>query len=246
MKIEFRSVGCASPTDLSRNVAYAHSLGLTMTTLAEAPRSPVAVIGGAPSVIDAVDELRSFAGERWIIGSAFPWATDAGIDGTFFCIDPEEIIAPMCRGAKRALLATCVHPSVLDGLLEDGCEIELFDIGWESVPTGSTTATGAPYLSLLRGHPKAFFYGCDSSFAERTHAYKMLEEEFLLLVKCGDGEYLTNPQMMIQAEELSTVLLGYPEIYVNKSTGLLRAMVENNGEWDVLKVSRALNERLSG
>lgn len=245
MKIEFRSVGCASPTDLSRNVAYAHSLGLPMTTMAETPRSPVAVIGGAPSVIDAVDELRAFPGERWIIGSAFPWAVEIGLEGTFFCIDAEDIVAPLCRGAKKALLATCVHPSVLDGLLSDGCDIELFDIGVDSVPTGSTTATGAPYLSLLRGHPKAFFYGCDSSFAERTHAYKMLEENFLLLVKSGDGEYLTNPQMMIQADELSTVLREYPDIYVNKSGGLLQAMIENDCQWDVLKVSRALNERLS-
>ena len=217
-----------------------------MVTMAEAPRSQLAVIGGSPSVADAVDELRSFPGEKWVIGSAFPWARDAGIDGTFFCIDAQALVEPLSRGAKKALLATCTHPSVFDSLLSEGCEIELFDIGETSVPTGSTTATGAPYLSLLRGHPKAFFYGCDSSFAERTHAYKMLDEEFLLQVKCGEEEFITNPQMVLQAEELSIVMREYPEIYINKSVGLLRAMLENAGQWDVLKVSRALNERLYG
>lgn len=245
MRIEFKPLGCAPAADLARNIAYAHSLGLPMTTMAEAQRSQLAVIGGGPSVAGAVDELRSFSGERWIIGSAFQWANNNGIDGKFFCIDPQAIVAPMCRGAKKAILATCTHPSVLDSLMADGCEIELFDIGEGAVPTGTTTATGAPYLALLRGHTRILFYGCDSSFAETTHVYKSLDDPFRLLVKCGEGEYLTNPQMMIQAEELSLVMLEHPEIYINKSAGLLRAMLENGGEWDVLKVSRALDARLT-
>jgi hypothetical protein len=244
MKIGFQPKGCVPSADLDRNIAYSRSLNLPVVTLADLPRGSLAVIGGAPSIRQHVDELQSFPGERWIIGTAFGWCRDHDIDGTYFCIDPLPEMAKTARGARHALLSNCCHPDLFDALLEDGCHIETFEIGGHSVPTGSTTATAAPYLGLMRGHDKIYFYGCDSCYTETTHAYQNLEEPLLLQIKLGDGEYLSSPQMILQAEELTVIMREHPGIYIDRSGGLLGAMLKHGTDWDVLKVSRALSANL--
>lgn len=244
MKIGFKPERCVSQADYDRNVEYAHTLGLPFVRMAEVARGPLAVIGGAPSIRSRLSELQAFAGERWIIGSSFRWCLENDVDGVFFCIDPQELVGPLAMGAKRALLASSTHPSVLDQLISDGCEIELFDIGSDAVPTGSTTATAAIYLSLMKGHDKVFFYGCDCNHGQMSHAYGNRDTEYSLVIECGGQEFQTNPHLIMQAEELCAPMSAYPNIYVDRSGGLLAAMLEHGTDWNVLKVSRALNDQL--
>lgn len=198
---------------------------------------PVAVVGGGPSLLGRLDELRSWPGDIWAINSMSDWLKARGIDSTLFTVDP----APFKSGASKAILASSCHPSLF------GRDVQVFDMieaNPEGITGGVTTASRAPALVIRMGYPGAAFFGCDSDFGGIGHVSTgVYPDEELLIIRANGSDYTTSADFLLQAENLATVMRTFPDFYVNKSGGLLAALLADE-EWTTVAVSDALKRKL--
>lgn len=195
---------------------------------------PVAVCGGGLSLTPCLEELRAWPGDIWAINDTADYLLSHGIGCTMFTIDPLH----RATKAHKRLLASCCDPSLFDG------DVRVFDLAEHAeggIPGGSTSAARAAVLSLRMGYPGASFFGCDSSFEDRTHCDRHEVWPEQLIVRAGGVDFRTSPQMYMQAECLSAVFK-FP-VFQNRSGGLVAAMTADP-EWEVVAVSGALREHL--
>lgn len=207
-------------------------------------RPPLAVVGGGPSALDYMMDLRCWPGDMWVSGSAFQWAKSLGVVyPTFFTIDQSTQLAVDGRGAKRAILATCCDAVVFEELKD--AKVEVFDL-IESGPNANhwaTTVTAAPKIALDMGYRDITFYGCDSSFRGGTHAYATDPVNDALIVRCCGQDFITRPSFVMQAEFLKDIFRIAPKVFKLRGDGLLAAMVRNP-EYDTTHAVYALANRI--
>lgn len=172
----------------------------------------LAVVGGGPVDLEAV---RSFRGDVWAINRAFTSLKTAGIGATFFSTDALPVIAKYANGAKRAVLATRCHPATFAAAER----VETFDL---PECGGPTSATAAAVAGIIAGYREIHWYGC-ASHIEDTAAPRSYRS--LLKVKANGQEFLTDPGLILQATHLADVMRAAPNVYFNKSGGLLDAMI---------------------
>ena len=201
-------------------------------------------MGGGPSLPSCVAELRAFDGDIWGINDVAVWLATRGIAATFFTCDPSPPDMFDTEGLSRALLASLCHPD----LRARFSEVDLFDMA-ETTPDGITggpsTATRAAHLALRMGYCDVTWYGCEGSFAvDVQHVYQRERELSQVVIRCGDKEYVTNLQLMVQSECLAGIIEMAPGIFKERSGGLLRSMIEHNDTWEVVAVSEALKAQL--
>lgn len=228
-----------------RNMDYCKSLNLPQAEMGCNKRDGrLAVVGGGPSVLQHLDAIRECS-EVWAINGACGLLRGHGIDSWLFAVDPHPIVAKWAVGASKALLCNRVDPSVFDVL--KGAEVKVYEIRADNpdgVYTGGSTATVAFHLGVEAGFTHIDFFGCESSFEDKTHAYQDEKREHLLWVECGGKEYKTAPDFYIQAEEMSNVIRVFPSHFRHFGGGLLQAMIDNK-EHDITHASRALMESLT-
>lgn len=225
-------------SNLEPSRQYANALGLKRPQKME--RSPLAVVGGGPSVKKHLDELRSWPGEVWIACGSFPWCRETGIDGVFFSADPQPLVADLAKGVRKALVWEASDPALFDAL--DGAEVEVFDLfdtPEDGANHGVSTVTAAPVLAAAMGHRPVSFFGCDSSFIGASHAYTDNPGPAEITVECGGDRYDTTLQLLAQAVFLAGVVRAAPHWYICRSGGLIAALTQNP-EYDVVAASRAL------
>lgn len=244
MKITWVGELLVPPGTEERNIAHSKALGLPEIGFAERP--VLAVIGGGPSVAHHIDELKAWPGDIWISGSAFQWCRQNGIEGTFFTIDQHPLLAENCKGATKAILATCVAPEVFEEL--KGAEVEIFDLhhGGEKANHHATSVTACPKVALDMGYREIHFFGCDSSMNGKTHAYYDESVQYPLKVEIEGKVFDTWPSMLVQAEFMSAVLRVSNVAFKNRSEGLLKAMVEAEDpmSYDITHISPDLATKL--
>lgn len=243
MKIRFHGTGCVSRETMDKNIAHCRSLNLPDVKDGTVPR--LAVIGGGHSILAKVNEMREFDGDRWIVAGAHYWCQQHGIDGVFFNIDPQPLIADLCKGVKRAILATCTAPEVFEAL--KGKDVQVFDLrtDGESINHGPSAATATPMLAMEKNYRKITFYGCDSSYPQdkSSHAYENVSDPLQMLVRCYGENFLTTPTLLMQCEYLSETIRALPSVFSEESGGLLRAMIENP-DYDITHGSVELRDFL--
>jgi hypothetical protein len=200
-------------------------------------KHPVAVVGGGPSLLDRLEELRGWLGDIWAINRTADWLQERGIDCTLLMIDPADIPSK----SPKALLASACHPNVFEGK-----EVRIFDCGEHSedgVIGGTTTAGRAPMLALKLGYPGVALFGCDSSFDTFDHVDRHETYPDVLMIRANGKDFKTYPELQMQAACLAEVVRELPMYAVNKSGGLLEAMVADPA-WEVVAVSDNLKHAL--
>lgn len=254
LRIEVRGQLTVPLDQIDRNVAYARSLGLPDFALADPHERPLAVVGGGPSAAERLDELRAWPGDIWAINGTCRWLASHGIPSTFFSMDPGEDQEGLVEGVTDALVASSTDAACLDRLVAQGARVRLFAAAEHEpnaarlISGGSTTATRAPLLALAQGYRRVVYFGCESSFAQTTHAYKQeawrggLPAE-LLLVQCGSERYVTSLQMYVQADQLALLIGTFPRLLEERSGGLLRGMIDHPDTWEVVGFSRPLKDK---
>jgi hypothetical protein len=200
---------------------------------------PVAVVGGGPSLVDRLEELRGWPGDIWAINQTADWLRNRGIEATLFSVDSAEWAI---GAAKSALLATCCDPSMFRG----HGEIRVFDMAEHAevgISGGTTSAGRAPALALLLGYPGVAFFGCDSSFVDSDHVDRHEGQAEMLMVRANGADYKTRPDLLLQAQELSQLLRTFDAYFHNHSAGLLAAMVVDE-DWEIVGVSAGMKATL--
>ena len=242
MKVRFDGKPMVSFEQLQLNAESAKARGLPKPETKKRP--PLAIVGGGPSVASKVAELKRWKGDVWIIGTAFPWAVENGVKGTFFNIDPLPEQAEYAKGAENAILATVCDPSVFDAIPNV--------IAFELVRRADycnhniSAAASTPVLALEMGYTQVVYFGCESSFDYVTHAYEyenIHSPEMCMWVRVGDMVYPTNPPFFMQAQELAELIRTCPLAFCEESGGLLRALTVDP-EYDVIAVNKTLHDAL--
>ena len=239
MRIVFNAVDSFPKEPLARNKASA--LGHFASITGSSGIQPkLAVVGGGPSVADHVQDLRDWDGSIWAINGAWKWCHDLGIKTSFYSLDPTPNLIEEGWDVSHAILADQCDPTTFGTV--NGA-VEVFRVG--SAPNGSTSASTAPMIAAMRGHESVTLFGCDSSFADKVHVYAWDEPSGngRLLISCGGKEYLTNPQMLMQAEYLAEIGRAVPSYVSAVGYGLLPALIEH-GDYDVLAVSKDIEASL--
>jgi hypothetical protein len=234
-RISFRPHVDVTDTRLADN--FSASKGLPRVSRSSHAH-PVAVVGGGPSLLGRLDELRSWPGEIWAINSMPDWLAARGIDSVLFSVDPK----PFASSAKRAILASTCDPSMFSG--RDVRVFDMIERAEDGITGGVTTATRAPALAFRMGYPGAAFFGCDSDFGDIGHVSTgAYPDEDLLVIRANGADYITSPDFLMQAENLAQLMRTFPDFIVDKSGGLLSALVADE-EWTTAAVSDALKRRL--
>lgn len=244
--IDFVLTGAIPPERRSANRDYAHGLGFPVIRKAERPAAwrdePLAVIGAGPSIADRIEELRAWPGERWAINGAGRFLRERGIDFTFLTIC--SVVQPLdfMRPGDKALVGSWCDPEIFAQL--QGCDVRIFDLDYGNIVHLTTSVTTACHLGPLLGHRRVVFFGCESSFPDgKTHVNEQMPVPDWLVVKCNGQDFLTNPQMWVQADALARVLRLLPEVYSEHSGGLLGALVANP-DYDLVSASESVKQAL--
>lgn len=203
---------------------------------------PLAIVGGGPSIDEHIDELRNWPGTIWAVNGTINWCLDHGLfDAYFYTIDAAPIenwVYDLSR-IRRATLAPDCSPSLFERL--KGADISLLPLP----DGGPTSAAAADWLSIQVGHHPITWFGCESSFGENsTHAYAAFSISEWIKVRVGDKEFSTKPEFVEQAKIMAEVIRAAPNVYSEKSGGLLRAMVEHGMEYEVTGISEKLFAKL--
>lgn len=241
--IEFRGVVPVEHDELLRHIAHAKSLGYPAVQETAPHGRPLAVVGGGPSIIEHLDEVREFA-DVWAINGACGFLREHGIESTLLSLDPVDFLAPRVAGARKALLCSRCHPEVFRTLL--GADITLFDAVndlaeggmWASV----STATVVFHLATTLGFRQTTFFGCEGSFAQKSHAYMDEAElqEYRFVVDVNGEHFLTAPDLYMLTTQMAFFLRrSINNAFTERSGGLLRALVAHE-EHDIVQVSPAL------
>lgn len=244
-RIRFVPVCRHSDDVLARHRAYSQSLGLPEIVPGQvgAAAPSLAVVGGSPDVVEYVDRLKSWDGDILAINQTYQWCRENGIDATFYRIDAAAPPDGYLDGVKRAVLADMVHPSVFDTLLAEGAEVELVRLGLEHVHPATTAAGTAPNFACWRGHKHVTLFGCGSSYQDgRTHVYRADSAPFVW-VECGGEEYVTSPQMIMQAEWIAEAARAFPSYIEVAGGGFLPALIEH-GDYSVTHACRNIHDAL--
>lgn len=230
MAIVFRSEPCVPVEEMRRNAEHTKTLGLPSVEYA----GHVALVGGGPSLADHLDELRAWEGPIWAINGTWQWLKDRGVKATFFTVDPKPQAWLKLERGESALVATVGSAELFASLA--GGNVRTFNLGFDDVHTGVTSATAAPHLAVKMGHRSITFFGCDSSFGDyETHVYPSDVPSDLFLVQASGNEFATKPEFVMQAEDLARLCRELPVFHRNRSGGLMAALIENP-EWDVVGV----------
>jgi len=262
------------PADrLDANIAYCRSLGLPTVQDRTGTRSGILhIVGGGPSARRYTDHYRGITdyrepyktryasmqpvrGDVWAINGTCSWLRSEGIVAVFFTCDALPEVAEFAKGARWAVVASQCDPAVFDTLLEGGADITTFDCAHgKIIGAGSTTATATPMTGFTLGFKQVVFYGCESSYPRgETHAYRHEPRPEEIVVSLGGESFLTAPDFLKQAEELSTLFHMEQEhnpghgakVFSELSGGLLRQMIEYGHDYELEWVSQAVADNIA-
>lgn len=198
----------------------------------------LAVVGGGPSIQNHIETLRNWRGDIWAVNGAFHWLRRNGVNAAFYTCDAAPDVAKFARGAERAICGDVCDPKVF----EKCPNAEVFEFSART--PGPTSTTTTLVTGIDAGFSSIAYFGCESSYEDRTHIYQDMPVPHLLKVRCGSADYLTEPEFLLQAEVLSAAIRAAPHVYSQASGGLLEAMVEH-GDYDVIAATRAFHDMRS-
>ena len=238
MKISFVAQCVVDDDTLASYRRRARGLGLPEIGQSGPLSVPLAVVGGAPDVVNYIDELAQWPGDVWAINHTADWCWDNGIDAALYTIDSVDDIVSTAERSRRAVLADSVHPRVFDAC----SNVTLARTGIDAIIHDTTSAATAPMIAAEAGYSKVVFFGCGGSFDGPTHINKDVAGN-RLLIRCGGAEYLTAPDLLMQTDFLSEVARaanGWIEV---RGSGFLSALIEH-GDYDVIAASRGIHDAL--
>lgn len=237
---DFRPRGVASDEVLKRHIFISSAVPV----LKEKPPHdiPLAVVGGGVSALKRLEELKAWEGHIWAINQGAQWLASHGRskDVWMFSISPTPRIATYLENVERAILASQCHPDVFQGLAERGAEVGKFHL-FEGSGPASVNNTVIPAAFL--GYQKVTFFGCEGSFNGETYFYRKEHKPEQMVIRSKGVDYVTSTDLFVTTEQLAKIVREYPQMFSEKSGGLLRAMVEDD-QWGVVAWSEALRDRV--
>ena len=234
---------CVEPTERLEQYALTCA-GLPRLPKKDPHDGKLALVGGGPSVIDRLDELREWDGEIWAINATARWLKNQGIKAKFITVDPQPFARETVEGVEEAYIATLCHPD-LRTFFPKVSLFDMFETDPEGIPGGTTTASRALSLAVHQGFYDITLYGCEGSFTiGQDHVDRNEMHPEMVVIHAGDQQFVTYLGYMTQCETLANMIRLAPNVFKQRSGGLLEAMVNHYDTWAIVAVSAALKAQL--
>ncbi len=186
----------------------------------------VAILGGGPSLLDKIDEIkwRQRQGQKiWGLNNVAT-ATDVPIDVQVL-LDARADNVAFIHEATEHLVASQCHPDVFDALT--GKNVTLWHVNTPGIGEllkdepdrpayliggGTTVGMNAIALAFSRGYRQIHLYGFDSCCrgdAHHAYAQSLNDGDRHNAVVYGNKNYICAPWMVGQAQEFMAIIPGY-------------------------------------
>lgn len=243
-RLTFNMVGPVDAQKLLENVTVNTAL-MRMLDVKPPHGRKLAIVGGGNSAKSALDELRSWPGDIWAINATASWLAKNGIKAKLFTVDPIEPTTS-ADGVEEAILSTSCSPDLVRAIPKVyGFHTHGMDPTGLFCSGGSSSAGIAAGLALKQGHRQMHYFGCEGSWDMGGWSHSDRDDRGQqLIIRAGGRDYITNPQMMLQCEQLSHTMSALPDMLIDRSGGLLRAMIEHLHTWEVVALSDELKKLL--
>jgi len=206
----------------------------------------LAVAGSGPNL--DVEALREWPGDIWAVNGTAAYLAHEGIESTMFSVDPfnyecRHLLPEILDPIDAAILASHCNPLMFEHLLKNSASVYVFDVvPWEDerVNGGPTTATHAPLLALPMGYRELSFYGFEGSYdpEHSSHIQKHAVDDWHeLTIRAGETEFLTAVELMLQSQNLAALIREFPDVFKDRSGGLLSGMVDHWHTWEITKMT---------
>ena len=221
-------------------------------TCAGIPRLPkkephggkIAIVGGGPSVANRLDELREWDGEMWAINATAKWLKEHGVQSKFITVDPSPFPDEMIDGVEEAYLATLCHPDLRTHFKKVSF-FDMYETDPDGITGGTTTASRALSLAIHQGFYDITLYGCEGSFTiGQDHVDRNEMHPEMVVIQAGDEHFVTYLEYMTQTETLANMIRLAPNVFKQRSGGLLEAMIKHYDTWAIVAVSSDLKAQL--
>lgn len=222
MSVKLVALEAVPQEQIERNQAFWRGLEFPKVSFSIPHDEKIAIVGGGRSIYRTWDEIRKFR-HILAINATHKTLRQFGVEATFISVDPLPIVAELAEGATRAIVATRCDPSVYEAL--NGAQIRVFDTPGD-VPMLSATAPTAVPLVMRMGFRQAVFFGCECSYTGFSHADRHEDREVIKVMADGK-EFITAPDYFFMAREMAQQIRANPGVIIEKSGGLLRAMVRD-------------------
>lgn len=266
MRFEFITCGLVPDHVYEEQARVNLQSGVPYIELREPHDTPLAIVGGGPSAGRHLAELQEWPGHVWAINQGAAWLAHAAPKARvwMFTVDPDPILAQpeWIVGVQRAILGLCASPKLFEAL--KGKELRMFDPHIAPATDGtkncdqilaggpsSVCRTFVPAATL--GYKDVTYFGCegsmegklsaDGTFQSYTHAYRNEDRPRQMIVRCGDKDFVTTPDLYLSTIALANFIKAYP-LVKEKSGGLLRGMIEHADTWEVVALSEALRNQI--
>lgn len=250
LRVEFIATCGVDIYDQNVNVAKNHSIPHVDYSLKRPNR--LAVIGGSPSMKQHIDELKAWDGDIWGINNTACWLNSLGIKATLFTVDPAHELGVTLKhecleSIQEAILSSALPPEIFEALGDKAKKFHMSETGKQGgIPGGTNSVGRTQLLALLMGYTEIHYFGFDGSIENGGHVCNgpFIDRKDQLLVKAGDVTYRTTPELYLQCQEMSKLLSTYENYFVNRSDGLLKGMIENIDDWEVIAVSEEVKQNI--
>lgn len=219
---------------------------------------PAAVVGGGPSAKTNIEILKTWhergGSDIFAINDTARFLSDNGIQCYIFSADCTEIPFKIGSLVKGAIFASRVNRKQF--LKFKRKEVRVFHMledverffdpnlvpGFEG---GGTSVCRTPLLLTRIGYQGVYYFGCEGSFYDFSHVTGKSDAISwnMMVIKAGDIEYLTNAAFVLQSKYLAEKIRKHPGLFVNVSSGLLKAMIENYDTWEVAAIGEDLRKQ---
>lgn len=218
--MEIETVCNTSDDVLFANVKANSARDVPWVKSVEAHDGQAVIVGGGPSVMDWLPEIRyrkSCGQTIFALNAAAKLLAEEGIEVDHqVVVDARDHNLAFLGFAKHHLLASQCHPSLFDAAKsvtlwhqEYPEDMERFDACLPAngpahalIGGGTTVGLSAMVLAYALGYRKLHLYGYDSSYRdEKTHAYKQSDPQRVdCIVTAGGKKFRTSLAMARQAE----------------------------------------------
>jgi hypothetical protein len=180
-------------------------------------RERLVICGGGPSIEGNLSKLRKELKHTvFCVNGALGYLLKKGITPDACVLaDPSPILESQVTVKKgvKYYVASCCDESVFEKLkgqdivlwhsFNDADESKLVDT-WV-IHGGNTAALRCINIGYLLGYRDFLFFGLDSSFSDKQHAYEGIENKTIIEIETGGRRFFTSPQMAVQARDFNSM-----------------------------------------
>ena len=241
------------------NVQEAKASEVPLVEGAKPHGRPLAIVGGGPSFVDHMEEFRAWPGDIWAVSGAGRVLRENGIESIAVSIDAGHLIESLFDGKGEALFATSCHPNLFAKYKGRCRAFPVVDVPGDpdaviTAKGGATTTSRLHFIAFHMGYGELHYFGCegnygtkdgDQKYAYATPTWQHPRRQPWIMVRAGDREFLTDTSLYLQSWYLAPIFMEFPEVFRDRSGGLLGGMINHPATWSVVAVEEPLLNHLA-